>query len=79
MEKGLQRLGARMKATNKQIGGSHYKDLKYQPLTVAIGNNLGPHEFLVFRYICRHRKKDGVIDIDKAIHTLQMLKEEMYG
>ena len=67
------------KAANKQIGGTHYKELKYQPLDSAIGNNLGPAEFLVLRYICRHRQKGGVEDIDKAIHTLEMLREREYG
>jgi len=30
------------------------------------------------KYICRHSKKGGIQDIDKAIHYLEMVKERDY-
>jgi len=29
--------------------------------------------------VCRHRKKDGAQDLDKAIEELKLLKDHLYG
>lgn len=68
-----------MKATNKQIGGNHYKDMKYQPMDFAYDNNLGAHQYDIIKYVCRYKTKGGEEDLDKAIHVLEMLKEREYG
>ena len=67
-----------MTATDRQVGGNHYKDMTIQPVEFIHRNDLGYMEGLAIRYICRHRLKNGVEDIDKAIHCLQMLKEYEY-
>jgi hypothetical protein len=66
------------KASNRQVGGEHYKDMPIQPLEFVVRNNLGFCEANAIKYICRHATKSGVQDIDKAIHYLELLKEFKY-
>jgi hypothetical protein len=40
---------------------------------------LTPVSHTAIKYICRYKDKNGVEDIDKAIHTLELLKEIEYG
>jgi hypothetical protein len=67
------------KASNRQVGGAHYKDLAIQPIEFIVKNDLGFCEANAIKYICRHVTKGGVQDVDKAIHYLQLLKEFKYG
>ena len=70
---------ARM-ATEKQVGGDHYKDCKIQPVDYIVENNLTFLEGNAIKYITRHRKKgEGSKDIEKAIHYLEMILEMEYG
>ena len=62
-----------------QEGGDHYKKMKIQPIEFIQANNLGYEEANVIKYVCRHKVKNGVKDIDKAIHYLELLKENIYG
>ena len=68
-----------MKALEKQEGGSHYKDLRIQPIEYCHANNLNVCESFVVKYVSRHRQKNGVEDINKAIHCLELLREMEYG
>ena len=61
-----------------QVGGNHYKDMPIQPAVFAQKNKLTFCEASAIKYICRHRNKGGIQDIDKAIHFLQMLKQIEY-
>lgn len=63
---------------NTQIGGSHYKDYKIQPIEFIQVNSIPFIEGNAIKYICRHATKNGVQDIDKAIHYLELLKELQY-
>ncbi len=67
-----------MTAKTKQVGGEHYKDLKYQPGPFCEGNKLTHYESNVIKYVCRHRTKGGKMDLEKAIHYLELLIEENY-
>lgn len=58
-----------------QVGGDHYKKLAIQPLQYALANNLNAGQTLVLRYITRYLDKDGVKDLRKAIHVLELLIE----
>lgn len=62
-------------AFDRQEGGDHYK--KYPvPLAEFVHKNNIPYlEASVIYYVTRWRDKNGLADIDKAIHTLQLLKE----
>lgn len=61
-----------------QIGGNHYKDMPIQPLDYIIANKLDFCEGNVVKYVSRWRQKNGVEDLKKARHYLDMLiaKEE---
>jgi hypothetical protein len=68
-----------MKALKEQIGGEHYKSLSIQPIEFITANNIPFIEGNVIKYVCRHKQKNGIQDIDKAIHYLNLLKELEYG
>jgi len=63
----------------KQIGGFHYSTYEIQPIEFIHKNEVPFIEANVIKYVMRHRSKNGVQDIDKAIHYLQLLKQLEYG
>lgn len=63
---------------DKQIGGTHYKDVKIQPVEYIHANNLGFIEGCVVKYVTRHSSKNGKEDLKKAIHFLEMLIDLEY-
>ena len=68
-----------MKATLKQVGGSHYKDCKIQPVEFIVGNDLTFLEGNIIKYVTRHRRKgEGRKDIEKVIHYAEMILEMEY-
>jgi len=64
-----------MKALDKQIGGRHYKSFKIQPAEFIHANGLPWIEGNVVKYICRWRVKNGIEDLKKIIHYIEMLIE----
>tara|TARA_B100000575_G_scaffold111794_1_gene88917 strand:- start:350 stop:601 length:252 start_codon:yes stop_codon:yes gene_type:complete len=62
-------------ALDKQVGGSHYKDFKIQPIEFITANNLSFIQASIIKYICRYDKKNGKEDINKIIHYCELLKE----
>ena len=68
-----------MSALDRQVSGNHYKSMKIQPMEFSMKNNLNACQHTAIKYICRYKDKNGVEDINKAIHTLQLLKEIEYG
>ena len=60
-------------ATDKQVGGSHYKDLPIQPVEYIYANALGYFEGNVIKYVSRWRKKNGIADLEKAKHYIELL------
>jgi hypothetical protein len=67
-----------MSALNKQVSGSHYKDLAIQPVEFIYKNNIGYLEGNVIKYICRHKTKNGLADLQKAKHYIELLMELEY-
>lgn len=57
----------------KQVGGDHYKKLKIQPIEYALANDLGICEHAVVKYVSRWKDKNGIEDLRKAIHYIEML------
>ena len=55
-----------MSVYKKQIGGSHYKDMKIQPSKFINDNKLLFAEGNAIIYICRHAHKGEVLDLEKA-------------
>jgi hypothetical protein len=62
-------------ALNTQVGGSHYRDKGIQPIIYIHANDLGFCEGNVVKYVTRWREKNGVADLKKAIHYLELLIE----
>ena len=67
------------KATDKQVGGSHYKDCAIQPVDYIVENKLDFLEGNVVKYITRHKTKGGIEDIRKVIHYAELILEKKYG
>lgn len=68
-----------MSALEKQEGGEHYKSMAIQPVQFIHANGLGYFEGNVVKYVARHRSKNGVEDLKKARHYLDLLIELEYG
>ena len=62
-------------ALSEQIGGSHYKDFRIQPAQFFHDNNVPFIEASVCKYVLRWRNKNGIEDLKKARHYLDMLIE----
>lgn len=65
-------------ALDVQVGGDHYKGMKIQPFTYAMQNNFNAGQFGVLKYISRYKNKNGLEDLRKAMHFLQLLAESEY-
>ena len=68
-----------MSVYKKQIGGTHYKDMKIQPSKFINDNKLLFAEGNAIKYICRHTTKGEVQDLEKAKHYIDMIIERDYG
>lgn len=58
-----------------QVGGSHYKDLPIQPVQYIHANGIGYFEGNVIKYVSRWRAKNGIADLEKAKHYIDLLIE----
>lgn len=56
-----------------QEGGSHYKDMKIQPVQYIHANGIGYFEGNVIKYVSRWRAKGGKADLEKAKHYIELL------
>jgi len=61
---------------SRQEGGDHYKDMPIQPFEYIHRNGLGFGEGTVIKYVSRWRAKNGVEDLRKAKHVLEMMIAE---
>ena len=59
----------------EQVGGSHYKNKKIQPIDYIMNNELGFCEGNVVKYITRYRDKNGLEDLKKAKQYIEFLIE----
>lgn len=64
-----------MKANKKQVGGKHYMKYKIQPIEFITQNNIPFIEGNVIKYLLRYKDKNGIQDLDKCIHYIELLKE----
>jgi len=62
-----------------QVSGGYYSNMKIQPFEYSMANELDPIQHSIIKYVSRHDKKNGVDDLNKAIHCLEILKEMKYG
>ncbi len=60
-------------ALDKQVGGNYYKAMKIQPVQFIHANNIGYLEGNIIKYVCRWRGKNGMADLEKAKHYIELL------
>ena len=65
------------KATDKQVGGNHYKDKKLQPWDIIDALDLNFYEGNALKYLIRYKEKNGVEDLKKAIHYIEKIIEDL--
>lgn len=61
-----------------QVGGAHYKEWVIQPIEFTMANLYDACSSSIFRYVARHRDKNGREDILKALHYVE-LREQLAG
>lgn len=62
-------------AIDRQIGGSHYKAMKIQPLELGYANQYDAPIYSAIKYVSRHMNKDGRQGLEKAIHCVEFALE----
>jgi len=62
-------------AMTKQVGGDHYSKLAIQPVEYISANKLTYLQGNVIKYVTRYKDKNGLEDLQKARHYIDMLIE----
>lgn len=65
-------------ALDVQVGGSHYKDLKIQPIEYTMKNGLDFIQGNIIKYATRFKSKNGKEDLKKVIHYAELAIEFNY-
>ena len=64
-----------MKSLKEQVGGNHYSKLAIQPVEYINANHLTYLQGNVIKYVTRYKNKNGLQDLHKAKHYIDMLIE----
>ena len=62
-------------AWDTQVGGGHYKSKGIQPMEYSMKNDLNALQHTIIKYVTRYKDKNGIEDLRKARHSLDMLLE----
>ena len=62
-----------LRANEKQVGGNHYSKLKIQPMEYNLANGMNYAQANAIKYITRYKDKNGIEDLKKAIHCIELL------
>ena len=62
-------------AFSRQVQGTHYQNLAIQPIEYIHANKIPYIEGNVIKYVSRWRSKNGLQDLEKARHYIDMLIE----
>jgi len=62
-----------------QVGGNHYKEYEIQPIEFILANKIPYVEGNIIKYICRYKEKNGIEDLRKAKHYIDILIKESLG
>lgn len=57
---------------SKEVGGTHYEQLKVQPIELIMKCSLTFTQGNMLKYISRYKNKNGAEDIRKCIHYAQL-------
>ena len=63
----------------KQVSGSYYKNYEVQPIEFCQRNELNACESAIIKYVCRHKQKNGLDDLLKAKHYIELLMKIDYA
>ena len=66
---------ATVNALKEQVGGNHYSKLAIQPVEYINANKLSYLQGNVIKYVTRYKDKNGIEDLKKAKHYVEMLIE----
>ena len=58
---------------------NHYSKLAIDPNTYAHRNNLNFMQGQIIKYVTRYKGKNGLEDLKKALHNIEILIELEYG
>lgn len=61
------------RALDTQVGGNHYKNYKIQPVEFFMANKLNYCQSNAIKYLVRYKDKNGVEDLEKAKHYIDLL------
>jgi hypothetical protein len=65
---------------DKEIGGTHYSDMKIEPVELIHAMQLDFISGCIVKYISRYRSKGSVEDLSKALHYARMyMEDDFYG
>lgn len=66
-----------MSALENQIGGSHYKNFKIQPIEFITANKLSFLQGCIIKRICRYGLEGGkgIQDLEKIGHEIDLIIE----
>lgn len=64
---------------SQQIGGDHYRQGDIQPIEYIHANDMDFFSGNVVKYITRWKYKNGLEDLKKAKHYIELLMEQEYG
>ena len=67
------------KPLSEQIGGDHYRQGDIQPIEYIHANDMDFFSGNVVKYITRWKYKNGLEDLKKAKHYIELLMEQEYG
>lgn len=59
----------------KQVGGRHYKDFTIQPVELFAATRWDYFQSSIARYILRYKNKNGIEDLEKAIHIAHLASD----
>jgi hypothetical protein len=62
---------------DSQVGGDHYSKYKIQVVDIVDDHNLDFYEGNILKYLLRYKDKNGVQDLYKLEHYLQMIIEKI--
>ena len=66
---------ATVNALKEQVSGDHYSKLAIQPVEYITANKLTYLQGNVIKYVTRYKDKNGLQDLEKAKHYIDMLIE----
>lgn len=61
---------------DKEVGGTHYADMKIEPIELIEAFGLDFVQGSIIKYISRYKNKNGIEDLKKALHYCKMNQGE---